>query len=285
MFLYPLSWMKATSMTNDDSYLPTGFRDVDGGESAKIARCLQFMQNMSCFQRYKHESLHCLQLKPGSTAIDVGCGLGADAFSMAQAVGPSGLSIGLDSSKAFVDRATQLYASHGKYLRFVVADASAIPFRDATADAIRVDRSLQHVADPQRIVAEMVRVLRPGGRIVCCEPDWGTYTVNTTDRFAGRAIADRWQLDIRNSWIGRQLESLLVSCGVTGIDLTGHLLFTNGWEAANVVFDMKATVERLAFDSPEHREHYFRWLEGFQAEENLLCSASVTLFMVSGTKL
>jgi SAM-dependent methyltransferase len=272
-------------MTDDDRYLPTGFRDVDGGASAKISRCLQFMQNMPCFQRYKRESLNCLQLKPGATAIDVGCGLGADAFTMAQVVGPSGLSVGIDSSKGFVDRATQFYASHGAYLRFVVGEASTMPFGDETADAIRVDRTLQHVADPQRIVAEMVRVLRPGGRIVCCEPDWGTYTVNTTDRFVGRAIADRWQQDIRNSWIGRQLQSLLVRCGVAGVDLTGHLLFTNGWEAANIVFDMKATVETIASDAPEQREHYLRWLEAYQAEESLPCSASVTLFMVSATKL
>jgi SAM-dependent methyltransferase len=272
-------------MTNDDRYLPTGFRDVDGGEPVKIARCLQFMQDMPCFQRYKRESLDLMQLKPGNTAIDVGCGLGADASAMAQIVGPSGRAVGIDSSQGFVDRATQRYASQGAYLRFMVADASTIPFEDATVDAIRVDRTLQHVADPNRIVAEMVRVLRPGGRIVCCEPDWGTYTVNTTDRFVGRAITDRWQQDIRNSWIGRRLPSLLVACGVTCVELTGHLLFTNGWEAANIVFDMKATVERMATDAPEHRETYLRWLEAFQAEESLPCSAATTLFMASGTKL
>ncbi len=77
-----------------------------------------------------------MQLNPGNTAIDVGCGLGADASAMAQIVGPSGRAVGIDSSKGFVDRATQRYASQGAYLRFMVADASTIPFEDATVDAI-----------------------------------------------------------------------------------------------------------------------------------------------------
>jgi SAM-dependent methyltransferase len=239
---------------------------------------------MPCFQRYKRESLDRLQLKPGSTAIDVGCGLGADAFSMAQMVGPSGQSIGIDSSERLIERALEIYATDAGSLRFRSADASAIPCEAGSVDAIRVDRTLQHVTDPQRVVAEMVRVLRPGGRIVCCEPDWGTYAVNTTDRLVGRALADRWQQDIRNSWIGRQLRSMLIQCGVIDVDLTGHLLFTDGWEAANCVFDMKATVEKIMADAPEHREHYARWLEEFAGEENLPCSASVTLFMAAGTK-
>jgi ubiquinone/menaquinone biosynthesis C-methylase UbiE len=275
---------KLVRMTKDDRYLATGFREVDAGGDSKLSRCLEFMQNMPCFQRYKRESLDRLQLKPGSTTIDLGCGLGADAFSMAQIVGPSGLSIGIDNSKRLIERALEIYATYDVPLRFTLADASAIPCEAGSADAIRVDRTLQHVTDPQHVVSEMVRVLRPGGRIVCCEPDWGTYTVNTADRLVGRAIADRWQQDIRNSWIGRQLREMLIKCGVIDVDLTGYLLFTDGWEAANCVFDMKATVEKIMADAAENCEHYTRWLERFAAEENLPCSASVTLFMTTGTK-
>jgi hypothetical protein len=47
---------------------------------------------------------------------------------------------------------------------------------------------------------------------------------------------------------------------------------------------MKATVEKIMADAAEHCEHYTRWLERFAAEENLPCSASVTLFMTTGTK-
>jgi hypothetical protein len=47
---------------------------------------------------------------------------------------------------------------------------------------------------------------------------------------------------------------------------------------------MKATVEKIMADAPEHLEHYTRWLERFAGQENLPCSASVTLFMAAGTK-
>ena len=45
----------------------------------------------------------------------------------------------------------------------------ALEFADATFDACRADRVLQHLLDPGRAVAEMVRVTRPGGRLVICE--------------------------------------------------------------------------------------------------------------------
>src|SRR5262245_37532107 len=51
------------------------------------------------------------------------------------------------------------------------ADAHALPFADNTFAAVRADRVIQHVAAPAGAIAEMLRVCRPGGRVVVCDPD------------------------------------------------------------------------------------------------------------------
>jgi ubiquinone/menaquinone biosynthesis C-methylase UbiE len=53
--------------------------------------------------------------------------------------------------------------------------ATRLEFADAAFDGCRTERVLQHVADPRTAVLEMIRVAKPGGWIVCCEPDWGRW--------------------------------------------------------------------------------------------------------------
>jgi SAM-dependent methyltransferase len=86
---------------------------------------------------------------------------------------------------------------------------------DDTFDGARVVRVLQHVADHARVLSEMARLVRPRGIVIASEPDWGTLTVDGTDRAATRevltALCDE---HIRNGWIGRQLVGCLIRAGV-----------------------------------------------------------------------
>ena len=54
-------------------------------------------------------------------------------------------------------------------VRFVAGDALALPFRDGVFDAVTISFGLRNVADPDAALAEMLRVTRPGGRLVICE--------------------------------------------------------------------------------------------------------------------
>jgi SAM-dependent methyltransferase len=98
-----------------------------------------------------------------------------------------------------------------------------LPFADAILDAARCERLLLHLDRPERAVAEMVRVVRPDGRVVLMETDWGTRSVDTPEveleRRLARVLAERC---LANGYIGRRLWGLLTSVHVR--DVTADLV-------------------------------------------------------------
>jgi SAM-dependent methyltransferase len=107
-------------------------------------------------------ALQMLSLTGGEGVLDVGCGPGNFTRCFARAVG-DGVVVGVDASRTMLARAVQdTRADNVGYLR---ADASALPFRDASFDAICCFAALYLVERPLRAVDEIVRVLAPGGRV------------------------------------------------------------------------------------------------------------------------
>jgi ubiquinone/menaquinone biosynthesis C-methylase UbiE len=101
----------------------------------------------------------------------VGCGPGNVTASLADAAGPDGLALGVDISVPMLTRA--VHAQAGPNTVFIRADAQKLPFRDETVDAVNSIAALQLVPDPAAALAEMRRVLRPGGRLAVMVPTAG----------------------------------------------------------------------------------------------------------------
>jgi arsenite methyltransferase len=112
-----------------------------------------------------------LNIPPGGIVLDVGCGPASITASLARATGPSGLVLGVDLSEAMLARAVR--AETGPQTGFLHADAQRLPLRDATVDAVVSMAVLQLIPDPVAALAEMARVLRPGGRLAVLVPTAG----------------------------------------------------------------------------------------------------------------
>jgi SAM-dependent methyltransferase len=107
---------------------------------------------------------------PGDSALDLGCGAGLDALLTAREVGPAGSVIGLDFSPAMIDKATAGAREAGLVnTRFVCASAAEAPFEDDSFDLITFNGILNLSPDKDAILREIVRLLRPGGRLVFAE--------------------------------------------------------------------------------------------------------------------
>jgi arsenite methyltransferase len=112
-----------------------------------------------------------LNIPTGGVALDVGSGPGNVTASLARAAGPGGLALGVDISEPMLERAVSAQA--GPQVGFLRADAQKLPFRDETVDAAVSLAVLQLIPNPSATLTEMVRVLRPGGRMAVMVPTVG----------------------------------------------------------------------------------------------------------------
>jgi len=178
------------------------------------------------------------------------------------------------------DRARSLGLSNAEY---VVEDARKMSFIDGQFDGVRVDRTLQHVADPALVIMEMARVARKGGRVVCAEPDWGSFFIDDDDVRCVAAVSDIWTGSIRNRKIGRQLPRFMTAAGLTQIQTSGYLLATYGLKDVNLVFDVKKTAEFLAQSNPA--SGVASWYEKLELRDSRSpVFAGVTIIVAAGVR-
>jgi demethylmenaquinone methyltransferase / 2-methoxy-6-polyprenyl-1,4-benzoquinol methylase len=125
------------------------------------------------------------EVGPGDAALDICCGTGDLAFELARRIGPTGRVVGCDFSERMLElaRAKEEDSRLGRGdaarmnggagglapVEFERADALELPYGDASFDAVTVGFGARNLADLERGLAEMARVLRPGGRMVILE--------------------------------------------------------------------------------------------------------------------
>jgi SAM-dependent methyltransferase len=195
----------------------------------------------------------------------------------AEFVGPRGRVLGVDSSLTLLQSARA--ASHNsRNVEFIQADIHNLPFENGVLSSCKVDRTLQHVDHPPAVLREVFRTLRPGGIVICSEPDWGTFTIDHDDRSTVQQIAEFWAGSFRNPWIGRQLNNHLREAGFVDPKVQGALLIAPSFEASDRVFDLVQTAMRL--DEATRRGNALEWIaRARERDQSFPVWSSVTLFI------
>jgi len=108
-----------------------------------------------------------LGLSPHAKVLDVGCGPGTFTRYLAQYIKPPGLIRGIDRNRAFIEYARRRAEEEGisGHVKYIVADALALPFAEGAFDAVMSYTLIEHVPDPEALVREMVRVCGRGGTV------------------------------------------------------------------------------------------------------------------------
>ncbi|WP_100010794.1 demethylmenaquinone methyltransferase [Lentibacillus sediminis] len=139
----------------------------------KIYSNYDSMNSVISFQRHKawrKDVMKHMQVEEGAKALDVCCGTGDWAISLAETVGPDGKVTGLDFSENMLSVAKekkdelkldQLHLLHG--------NAMELPFADDSFDYVTIGFGLRNVPDYMTVLKEMRRVVKPGGKAVCLE--------------------------------------------------------------------------------------------------------------------
>lgn len=196
-------------------------------------------------QEYKQLSYALLQLEPGGHVLDVGCGTGDDVAQLAERVGCTGSAVGVDLSQEMIAQARRRYQESLPQTEFQVADASSLPFDDGVFHGCRADRVFQHLAQRERALRELVRVLRPGGRLVCIDPDWETLVFDLPDRALTRkvcaAITDR----VKNGWAAHQTARMAAEAGMIEVAVRPITSVLNDLNLARAVLEMDTALKDL----------------------------------------
>jgi ubiquinone/menaquinone biosynthesis C-methylase UbiE len=268
------------------TYFARDFADVDRSEALDpFIQCLELQQSLPFYQYYKQKTFDFLQLFEGASLLEVGCGTGEDAIALARRVGPTGKVIAIDRGQGMIERAIARSEGLQLPLEFLRADARQLPFADHTFDGARIDRTLQHIDDPQGAIAEMARVVRVGGRVVAIEPDWETLTVNSQNRQVTRRLLNFWCDNFPSGWVGRNLGKYFYQAELGEIQYSPKTLIMTDFALADRVLDLVRTA-RGATDagvvSPGEAED---WLEELgESDRTGAFFSSFTVFIVAGVK-
>lgn len=125
-------------------------------------------------ESWRRTAVRLAAVRPGETVLDVACGTGDLTHAFARR-SPAGLVVGADFTPAMLGLAARKRARLdprvAARVRYVVADAMALPVADASVDVVSIAFGIRNVQEPDRAIAEFHRVLKPGGRVVILEFD------------------------------------------------------------------------------------------------------------------
>ncbi|TMN20682.1 demethylmenaquinone methyltransferase [Lentibacillus cibarius] len=131
------------------------------------------MNAIISFQRHKawrKDVMKQMNVQKGAKALDVCCGTGDWSISLAEAAGNSGAVIGLDFSDNMLSVAREKNRNlEYKQLSFIQGNAMELPFESNSFDYVTIGFGLRNVPDYMRVLKEMYRVVKPGGKVVCLE--------------------------------------------------------------------------------------------------------------------
>lgn len=209
-----------------------GYHDVDGDpHTAVLVSNIDATAEWQATRRLRVWERQHLGLVDGERLLDVGCGLGDAAITLASDLGTTGELVGVDASAAMLEVARQRSSDAPCAVRFLVGDARSLEQADDSFDVIRSERTLQWVPDPEIVVSGFARVLRPRGRLSLIDTDWSSLRLEVGDPEITKVVRDGLRVERnRPSNVGRRLAELAES---VGLEVTKQTAETQTWTRWN----------------------------------------------------
>lgn len=157
------------------------------------------------------------EIVPGMRVLELGAGTGIVTRHLAEMIGRKGRVVGLDASASLLEYARQ-HVSKGAAIEYLVGDAYRLEFPSESFDATVGVTFLAHVKHLSRALRQMMRVTRPGGRVLLLEQDFETLAFDHSSRYISRRILQHGcDHGVVNPWCGRTLLRRLTETGLINV--------------------------------------------------------------------
>jgi len=194
---------------------------ADEGVQQRLAEVLELRAADAAQQAMLEDYLADLPLPDGARVLEVGCGTGAVARTLAVRPGV-GEVVGLDPSPVFVQRAREIAAGVDN-LSYVVGGGTALPFEDGAFDAVIFHTVLSHLPEVDAALAEAARVTAAGGALAAFDGDYATTTVAAGDHDPLQACIDAaLEALVHDRYLVRRLGTLVRAAGWEVVRLRSH---------------------------------------------------------------
>lgn len=162
-----------------------------------------------------------IEFPPAAKVLEIGCGTGAVSRMVAQWPGVAHV-LGVDPSPVFIAKARAL-AQGIPNLAFEEGDGRSLRLHQEAYDAVIVHQALSHVPQPEQLIAEAFRVLRPTGWLAVFDGDYATATVATGEFDPLEACVNAFRMHfVHDPWIVRRLPQLLRARGFEVLPMRSH---------------------------------------------------------------
>ena len=261
--------------------------DIDAAKAREMAARLELRGRSTDEITARNAYLDLLGIRPGERVLEVGCGSGIVLRDLARRVEPNGLALGLDPSPALLAVARELADEAGlsQSIELREGDARALPFGAAEFDAVLAVTALAHIPDGRRTIPELVRVVRPGGRVGIFERDPDSYIVAHPDRaLTRRIVAASSDHASADGWLARALPRLMTEAGLRDVQVRAFTTIETdpvGYYSLRAERMADTAVSAGVISAEERR----RWLEALAVERasgGFL--AGMTLLFIWGTR-
>ena len=198
--------------------------DIDAEKARELAARLELRAKSQDEIEARAAYLDLLGVQAGERVLDIGCGSGVVTREIAQRVGPGGRVVGVDPSPQFlvVAREVAQAAGLGEQMEFREGSALHLPFPDGAFDVAIAVTVLSHTPGGENAIAEMARVVRPGGRVGVFDLDTDMTSVTHPDRaLTRRIVAAASDATAVDGWLSRRLPQLFASAGIEDVRARG----------------------------------------------------------------
>jgi len=141
------------------------------------------------FMAMMNDYFDAMKIETAAAVLDLGCGTGVAARTIARRKGFGGHITGIDVSPYLVGAATRLAAEEGLAgaIEFRTGDSQRLDLPDASFDAAIAHTLVSHVQDPVAVLRELARIVKPGGTVGIFDGDYASLTFGSDDPAKGRA--------------------------------------------------------------------------------------------------